>query len=145
MKLYFAYGSNLWLEQMQRRCPDHELVGPGFLMGYRVIITSRGYASVVRSEPDLVLGIIYAISAADEERLDLCEGVPDALYRKELLRIETECGGSDCLVYVDPVQEEGVPREEYVERLRRGIRDAGLPEGYVERYLWQLQAGSEAA
>jgi hypothetical protein len=34
-KLYFAYGSNLWLEQMQIRCPYHRIIGMGSLGGYR--------------------------------------------------------------------------------------------------------------
>ena len=29
--LYFAYGSNLDLEQMAQRCPDAEIVGPCLL------------------------------------------------------------------------------------------------------------------
>lgn len=141
MKTYFAYGSNLWREQMQARCPGHRFLGSGILMGYRVIITTRGYASVVRSQSDLVFGSVYAISESDEESLDLCEGVRDGLYRKEMIEVETERGPMRCLVYVDPVEEEGAPRQEYIERIRRGIADARLPSFYVDRYLWQLAAG----
>jgi gamma-glutamylcyclotransferase len=140
MKNYFAYGSNLWRQQMKARCPEHQLLGSGILMGYRVIITARGYASVIRSASDLVFGSVYSISDRDEERLDSYEGVADGVYRKETIEVETERGAVTCLVYVDPRQEEGQPREEYVERVRRGIADARLPSFYVDRYLWQLAA-----
>jgi gamma-glutamylcyclotransferase len=135
MKYYFAYGSNLWLKQMEARCPDHRVIGSGILIGYRWIITARGYASVVRSVADLVFGTVYEISDADEERLDLYEEVGDGSYRKALLPVETETGAMGCLVYIDPLQQEGQPREEYVERIKHGIRDARLPSLYVERYL----------
>lgn len=29
--IYFGYGSNLWLDQMKRRCPDNQYVGVGVL------------------------------------------------------------------------------------------------------------------
>ena len=34
--LYFAYGSNLDLEQMAQRCPDAEIVGPVRLENYEL-------------------------------------------------------------------------------------------------------------
>ena len=135
MKPYFAYGSNLWREQMEARCPEHRVIGSGILIGYRWIITARGYANVVSSLSDLVFGTVYALSETDEERLDACEGVTEGLYRKELLVVDTERGKLRCLVYVDPLQQEGPPKEEYVKRIRNGIHDARLPSMYVERYL----------
>jgi hypothetical protein len=29
--LYFGYGSNIWIEQMNRRCPDNKYIGVGVL------------------------------------------------------------------------------------------------------------------
>ncbi|KAL1648495.1 hypothetical protein SLS58_002250 [Diplodia intermedia] len=55
--LYFAYGSNLWLDQMHRRCPSSVYLGVGRLhgsnssnTGWRWIINERGYANVVEVE-----------------------------------------------------------------------------------------------
>ncbi|TKA64306.1 hypothetical protein B0A49_08227 [Cryomyces minteri] len=47
MTLYFGYGSNLWLHQMARRCPDSTYKGIARLDGHRWIINKRGYANVV--------------------------------------------------------------------------------------------------
>lgn len=135
MALYFAYGSNLWRGQMRERCPGHLLVGSGLLRGYRWIISGRGYANVVESSTDMVMGTIYDLSPEDEQRLDRFEGVERGDYHKEMHLVEGAGGVHLCLVYVDPVEEEGVPWPEYVGRLRRGIADARLPAGYVERYL----------
>jgi hypothetical protein len=45
--LYFGYGSNLWLHQMQLRCPTSQYLGVARLPNYRWIINDRGYANVV--------------------------------------------------------------------------------------------------
>jgi len=29
--IYFGYGSNLWIDQMNRRCPENKYVGVGLL------------------------------------------------------------------------------------------------------------------
>ena len=36
-KLYFAYGSNINLEQMDYRCPDATVVGPVVLENYELL------------------------------------------------------------------------------------------------------------
>ena len=53
---YFAYGSNLSFSQMNKRCPDNIRLNVGRLNGYRWIISNRGYANVIKSENDFVLG-----------------------------------------------------------------------------------------
>lgn len=44
--LYFAYGSNLDLEQMAQRCPDAEIVGPVRLENYELRFCGSGFATV---------------------------------------------------------------------------------------------------
>jgi len=31
---YFGYGSNIWLEQMRKRCPESQFIGVGILSGW---------------------------------------------------------------------------------------------------------------
>src|ERR1700694_6050387 len=45
--LHFAYGSNMSVPMMRRRCPAGRLEGRALLPGYRVIITREGYASIL--------------------------------------------------------------------------------------------------
>jgi gamma-glutamylcyclotransferase (GGCT)/AIG2-like uncharacterized protein YtfP len=142
MKLYFAYGSNLWRDQMQRRCPDHRIIGHGSVRGYRWIISTRGYANIVKSNGDEVHGVIYEISESDERSLDRCEGVDCGAYRKEMIRVESEGQCRECIVYVDPVEQEGRPNREYVERVEKGISDSNLPPQYVDGYVRKFISGS---
>ena len=44
--LYFAYGSNINLEQMVYRCPDAEVVGPAMLENYELLFRQGGFATI---------------------------------------------------------------------------------------------------
>ena len=135
--LYFAYGSNLSFAQMDSRCPENTRMGIGILHGYRWIISSRGYANVVKSDPDYVMGRIYKINKRDEESLDKKEGfnsVPSC-YDKETLSIITDGVSCNCFVYVDPVVQEGPPKNEYIDRINLGLVDSEFPTEYVEKYI----------
>jgi gamma-glutamylcyclotransferase len=141
VKLHFTYGSNLWRKQMKDRCPDHRVIGNGVLRGYRWIISTRGYANVVKSKTDEVHGVIYEISESDERSLDCWEGVQSGAYRKEMMPVEFEGQSRECLVYVDPVEEEGKPKQEYIERINKGIFDSKLPQEYIDRYVRKFIPG----
>jgi hypothetical protein len=165
--LYFGYGSNLWLHQMALRCPTSRYLGVARLHGWRWIINERGYANVIQPDSpspsptttataDEVYGLVYALTPADEARLDINEGVPKA-YTKEFHTVEFWPSPSpnnnppssvdvtkppeekSMLVYVDRKRlVASSPKKEYVHRMNRGIADAvsmGVPKGYVERVL----------
>ncbi|KAH8169864.1 gamma-glutamyl cyclotransferase, AIG2-like domain-containing protein [Sarocladium implicatum] len=87
-RLYFAYGSNLHLQQMKRRCPESKYVGTGRLMDYRWQINERGYANVVPADGFWVDGLCYDISISDEARLDISEGVAKGAYEKKQIAVE---------------------------------------------------------
>ena len=133
--MYFAYGSNLCIRQMNERCQDNVKVGMGILCGYKWIITKRGYANVVKSLDDDVWGIIYKISSKDEKELDMYEGVKKKCYTKENLEISIDGKIHNCLTYVDPITNEGIPTITYISTINEGLSDSKLPEEYIEKYL----------
>lgn len=63
-------------------------MGIAYLHGYRFQINQRGFANVVPSPNDVVAGLCYLISAEDEARLDINEGVAIGSYEKEILDVE---------------------------------------------------------
>jgi len=79
--------------------------------------------------------VIYEISESDECSLDRFEGVHCGAYKKARMRVESQGRHQECLVYVDPVEREGKPNQEYTERLNKGISDSDLPPRYVDRYV----------
>ncbi|EKD19862.1 uncharacterized protein L3040_002453 [Drepanopeziza brunnea f. sp. 'multigermtubi'] len=97
--LYFAYGSNLSLQQMATRCPESRFLGVAILPHHRWQINSRGYANVInvthtadsaRHAP-AVEGLCYLLSASDEAELDRNEGVSIGAYEKAELQVELCC------------------------------------------------------
>jgi gamma-glutamylcyclotransferase len=87
---YFAYGSNLHLEQMATRCPSSKFIGRAILKDFRWHINQRGYANILPSKPQersYVQGLVYELSEADEQKLDRSEGVAKRCYSKEYLSL----------------------------------------------------------
>jgi len=149
--LYFAYGSNLSLSQMKSRCPDSVFVGKAVLPSHRWVISPRGYANVLRSQSDSsVYGIVYSLSDSDESWLDIFEGVGADCYDKFKMEVylydDTEIPDEPrnelrngrmvkCLVYVDPRRQVGSAREEYIDRINAGLKDAMLPAWWVDEVI----------
>lgn len=82
--LTFAYGANLELRAMLRRCRHAKPVGRARLSGYRFVF--RRFADLVEEEDGVVEGGLYALSGADEHALDKYEEVP-RLYGKMVLPV----------------------------------------------------------
>lgn len=163
-RLYFAYGSNLALAQMASRCPASYYIGRAVLPDYQWQINERGYANVIARPGYSVHGLVYELLGDDEARLDRSEGVSSGAYAKALrtvmlhpaplgAQVKTkkavkeglELGGRperparlerNVLVYLSEVYVTwGRPREEYIDRMNNGLRDAmalGVPSAYFE-------------
>ncbi|KZL78628.1 AIG2 family protein [Colletotrichum tofieldiae] len=81
-RLYFAYGSNLWLQQMASRCPSSFYVGRAVLSDHYWQINERGFANVIPRSGSNVHGLVYRVNADDEASLDRCEGTRSGAYSK---------------------------------------------------------------
>lgn len=138
-RLYFAYGSNMWPEQMRCRCPKAIAVGPAALADFGFLINQRGVATIREEEGSLVHGVLWRISRDCEESLDLCEGVGEGFYRKERVRVERGDGKvQTALVYIDQRTRFGRPRPGYLARVLRGAMAFDLPAAYLGEILsWQ--------
>ena len=84
-KLYVAYGSNLNLEQMARRCPKAKVVGIGNLKDYQ--LTFRRVATIEPEKGAITPVGVWEITTSDERALDIYEGYP-SYYRKETVTVE---------------------------------------------------------
>jgi gamma-glutamylcyclotransferase (GGCT)/AIG2-like uncharacterized protein YtfP len=97
--LTFAYGANLEIRAMLRRCRHARRVARARLFGFRFVF--RRFADLVPEESASVAGGLYALSGADQHALDQYEEVP-RLYGKMLLPVMPEHGDApvSALVYV---------------------------------------------
>ncbi|MBI3228154.1 MAG: poly-gamma-glutamate hydrolase family protein [Mycolicibacterium cosmeticum] len=129
--IYFAYGSNLCVDQMARRCPDATDPQPATLTDHDWLINERGVATVEPLDGALVHGVLWRVSGRDLSTLDSAEGVP-VRYRRDRLVVHTADGPRDAWVYIDPRVEPGPPRPGYLERIISGALHHGLPQAWID-------------
>lgn len=122
MLKYFAYGSNLNLEQMKYRCPDAILIGPGILKNW--VLKFRGPLDIEQSPGDYVEGALFSISESDLKALDRYEGYP-RLYTRFKVRI----GRQTAWVYsMNDKRHESPPSQHYFDIVRQGFKDCNLDQ-----------------
>lgn len=129
--LYFAYGSNLCVQQMARRCPDAVSPRLATLPDHDWLINERGVATIEPFSGSQVHGVIWDVSDRDLAILDSAEGVP-VRYRRDRMTVDTDGGPLQVWVYIDHRVEPGAPRPGYLERIIDGAQQHGLPERWVE-------------
>jgi hypothetical protein len=128
MKLYFAYGANLNISAMTRRCPDAKPVGRFYLPGQR--LTFSGVATIVPDESATAPGALWHISCQDERNLDIFEGFP-YLYRKQNFWIN----GRKFMAYVMNDSNGYPPNPGYVSTIRHGYHDWQLDTKFLDHAL----------
>lgn len=128
---YFAYGSNLCVQQMARRCPDAASPRRAVLADHDWLINQRGVATVEPFDGTRVHGVVWDVSDRDLAALDSAESVP-AHYSRNQMTVETDDGPADAWVYVDHRVNPGPPRPGYLERIIDGALHHGLPQSWID-------------
>lgn len=122
--LYFAYGSNLLSEQMRERCPACEFAGGARLKGWKFRLLPGGPATIVPAENKTVHGVLWQLTAADEEALDGFEHVAEGWYEKRRVVLEDDRAA---MTYITTPACASVRRAGYVETIRRGALAHRIP------------------
>ena len=132
-KLYFAYGSNINLDQMAQRCPDAQVVGPVTLENYELLfhgnLRGTGVATIAPMEGSTVHGLLWNITPECERALDHYEGYPH-LYEKELVTVRDRKGQEHTVmayVMTELCKEPSIPSFYYYGGILEGYRQHGLP------------------
>jgi phage replication-related protein YjqB (UPF0714/DUF867 family) len=128
---YFAYGSNLCVRQMARRCPGAVDPRPATLADHDWLINERGVATVEPFDGSQVHGVVWQLTDHDLATLDSAEGVP-VRYRRDRLTVHTDDGPYPAWVYIDHRVEPGPPRPGYLERIIDGALHHGLPQRWID-------------
>jgi phage replication-related protein YjqB (UPF0714/DUF867 family) len=128
---YFAYGSNLCVRQMARRCPEAAEPRPAMLADHDWLINQRGVATVDPFTGGHVHGVLWQLSDHDLAALDSAEGVP-VRYRRDRLTVHTDDGPFPAWVYIDHRVTPGAPRPGYLERIIDGALHHRLPKRWVD-------------
>lgn len=133
MRPYFAYGSNLDIDQMASRCPDSVIESAGEVHGWKFMINSRGVATIVADSSSVVHGLVWSISETDEDRLDVCERGAEEFYSKSIIGVQHgDTIQVEALVYLAANTAPGLPKHGYLEQILAAARSHGLPVEYLD-------------
>ena len=128
-RFYIAYGSNLNLEQMAKRCPTAEVVKATYLQNYRLMFRGKGtaVATIEKRRGNKVPVLIWRLQPNDEHNLDIYEGYPH-LYRKEMLKVTVDGRWVRAMVYImnGALHPYDTPSRSYFDIIRQGYEDAGF-------------------
>jgi len=130
--LYFAYGSNLNLFQMKRRCKDSIFLKKINLKDFRLTFRSKYRAADIEPKKNsIVPGGLFDISKSDEKKLDVYEDYP-ILYRKFYFTYY----GKKVMTYTMVKKTLfRFPTERYLNIVKKGYQNCKLDNKYLKRAL----------
>lgn len=149
-RLYFAYGSNLLVEQMTARIGAADLLERGVriarLEGHRLTFRPMepdgpAYADILPGE-GFVLGIVYRLRESELQTLDRFEKGYD---RRTVAVVGPEGETLHAEAYYSKAtapQVGGVPSEAYLGRITTGAGQRGLPEAYIAGIVAKAATGT---
>ena len=133
--LYFAYGSNINLEQMRERCSDAKVVGPVTLADHELQFRGNCFATVAPKKGSIVHGLLWKLTPACVQALDRYEGYPRH-YTKEPVSVRTADGAAvSVMAYImaEPTcRQPALPSPHYFLAIQRGFEANGLPLGALK-------------
>lgn len=139
--LYAAYGSNLNLGQMSRRCPNAQLVGTSTIPNSTLLFKARGNGNgvldIVKEKGKNVFVALYKITQADERALDVYEGFPN-LYVKKMVTVILDGVECKAMMYVmnkDAGCKPFLPSAFYYNIVVEGYLQHGFDVANLSKYL----------
>lgn len=137
---YVAYGSNLNIGQMRERCEGATPIGSGYLQNWELFYAGSktgNYASIRQKKGCIVPVGIWLVDKENVRCLDRYEGYPVFYYKRQVLvHMPERPHNIYGLVYImSPERIEGRPSPHYIDVCRRGYRDFGLDEKYLDESL----------
>lgn len=148
--LYFAYGSNLDLDQIRVHVPNVAVVGLASLADHRLTFPlyyegwGGGTAGVAHAHGETVWGALYELDEAGLAALDRYEGWKGPgdhhnLYERELVTVELVRADDGSVprrvrayTYFARPLNPTPPARRYMETLLKGARRHRLPPEYIE-------------
>ena len=149
--LYFAYGSNLSVTQMEARCPGGRVFLPGSLRGFRLAFRggnskwgSGGTATLMGDQSAVAHGVLFRLTAAHVEALNGYESFP-AVYGQMEIEVEGKDGGRHAAFTYrkNGTQPPNPPPMKYLVQIWRGYREFGLDEAALLAAAQESLAGRD--
>jgi hypothetical protein len=118
---YAAYGSNLDLAQMARRCPSADIVAKGVIPDARLVFAY--YCGIVADKKSDVPVGVYRLQPADVIALDRYEGLSRRNYERYLVTVMCDQVAVRCMTYIKTDNRLEKPSDRYYDTVAQGYRD----------------------
>ena len=136
MPLYFAFGSNLDIEQMAQRCPGSRPLFPARLDDHRIAFSRQsrfwggGAADILPAPGQQVWGAVYALDEGHLERLDHYE----TGYERVQLSVRSDRGTRHTATSYRVLRKLDLrPSRVYLDKMLRWGEHWGLPAPYMQK------------
>lgn len=137
MKIYAAYGSNMNINQMSKRCPAAKIYITGTIEGYELVFRGRGHANIIKNKSASTPVVLWQITKACEKELDKYEEL-GSYYIKENINVLVKDNIMEAFVYVmtDSMNEKkSKPTDAYFNTIKDGYIDNNLDYRPLETNL----------
>jgi hypothetical protein len=133
MPLYFAYGSNMDVAAMTRRCPRAKPLGRARLARHQLAVMREGWLTAARDPRSDVHGVLWEVAFADMGALDHYEQIASGLYAKTQQPVIGERGAKQALVYFGANAGPGVAAADYIAGVLAAAQNWKLPATTIAR------------
>lgn len=142
--LYFSYGSNMNLKQMQSRCADSKKIGIGYMEDAQICFPNfyeswnGGVAGYKKASGQKMWGVLFELSELDVEKLRVFEGYIHGrephlnAYNEVTVEIFHAEEKIQCMTYEAFVAGDFRPSLRYLKTIIQGAEENNLPEDYIE-------------
>jgi len=131
MPLYFAYGANMSVGAMARRCPRSKALGPARLERHRLQVMREGWLTAAPDPRSAVHGVLWDLALSDVAALDRYEGLPQGLYSKVAQPVITPRGPRQAIIYFGANSGPGFARPDDLAQILDAARFWRLPEDAI--------------
>lgn len=140
--LYFAYGSNMLEQRLQKRCRSARAIGAGWAEGYSLAFSKKskdgsGKATLAKAADPAsrVYGVIFSLDLNDQDALDREEGQGYERVGGFRITAAPDAKPLDAITYIarqDRIETELFPYDWYLNLVIAGAEQADLPEDYID-------------
>jgi hypothetical protein len=147
---YFAYGSNLNVDQMRKLVGQWALskraVARNFKLVFNVYSKQRkGYiVNMLESAnfEDIVPGVVYHLTQEQLHALQKFDGIPPTDIRVEL-EDGNEISHAEAFIW-KTAEKDHLPAKEYLRTIEQGLVQHGYPEARARNILARFEKGAQA-
>jgi len=130
---YFSYGENMDQATMALNCEKAVPVGKAVLDGFKFVMNSDGFASIVPAAGQRVIGVLWKVDSFAELALNRAMGVTAGKSGSLNLNVRTgRTRQVKALVYLPNNTKSALCSGHALDRLLEGARDFSLPASYID-------------